>query len=144
MGAGRTQRSPILLAYTSSPSSRLGRALVESCTGSAWAFDIVFRMDGVPEASNQRSCVRPKEVDRFEPVQAAHFKGAPENLQPGAPLHARGVNNIANVATRRRVTPRPLCSARPPPARTYVSSITSSIASLVSNSSIASSTSEYI
>ena len=38
------QRSPILLAYTSSPSSRLGRARVESCTGSAWAFDIVLRI----------------------------------------------------------------------------------------------------
>ena len=57
---GRAQRSPIFLA---SAKPRLGRgALVESCTGSAWVFDIVFRMDGVPEASNQRSCVRPKEL----------------------------------------------------------------------------------
>eukprot|EP00964_Phaeocystis_antarctica_P053405 scaffold31338_cov61-Phaeocystis_antarctica.AAC.1 len=67
--ARRWHRSPILLAYTSSPPSRLGRALVESCTGS---------MDGVPEASNQRSCFRPTQRD------------SPENLQPGAPLHARG------------------------------------------------------
>ena len=37
---GRAQRSPIFLALGK---PRLGRALVESCTGSAWTFNIFER-----------------------------------------------------------------------------------------------------
>ena len=41
---GRAQRSPIFLALGK---PRLGRALVESCTGSAWTFNISERGGGV-------------------------------------------------------------------------------------------------
>ena len=79
MGAGRTQRSPILLAYTSSPSSRLGRALVESCTGSAWAFDIVLRMDARNATSNTEK--GPQAMQLLQTCNVVHR------------LHGRGLKN---------------------------------------------------